>query len=343
MSSDLAAFWQTAAADLPLVIVGGGRWGRTWASVVATARGSGQGITIAARTAPDAVRAWVTGSSDLAGISTVPTVSEAMKSTPRPAVAIIASRPRDHLRDVCEALQFGLHILVEKPISIDAESGRSALKAAREAGRVLAIGTEFAYLPALHQLAREISNRRVRSVRFFLKWNDVAGEVRHGLVKARHEEVSLLTDLLPHAFSIFQIFAPDRHLNIVSAAQSEDRSQGQIRFRDNVDGRYEFRCDVAAASRRRILDIESDSISAALDFGEAEPSILIDGRICSLETGFAAMNSTLRLELGAFFAVVTRAIDTTFMISGVPALVALQEQLEQASSGKHGCHKLDTN
>lgn len=332
MSSDLAAFWQMAATDLPLVIVGGGRWGRTWASVVAAARGSGRGIAIAARTDPDAVRAWAAERHELAGICIAATLGEAMESGARPVVAIVASRPRDHVRDVREALRLGLDVLVEKPIAVDAQGGRSLLETAQEAGRVLAVGTEFSYLPELHQLAKEISAHRVEPVSFILKWDDVAGEVRHGAVKARHEEVGLLTNLLPHAFSIFQIFAPGCTLNIVNAVQGEDGSWGQIEFRDSADGRYEFCCNARATTRRRALEIESGAVSATLDFGGAAPSILINGRGCAVDSRLASMTGTLRLELGGFLAAVTGSIDTTFIISGVPALLALQEQLERKST-----------
>ncbi|OPH82083.1 Gfo/Idh/MocA family protein [Nitrobacter vulgaris] len=327
MPSDLAAFWQMAATDLPVIIVGGGRWGRTWASVVAAARGSGRGITIAARTDPDAVRAWAAERRELAGICIAATLGEAMESGARPVVAIVASRPRDHIRDVCEALQLGLDVLVEKPISVDAQGGQYLLEAAQETGRVLAIGTEFAYLPALHQLAGEIAKRRAGPLRLCLRWDDVAGEFRHGAVKARHAEVGLLSDLLPHAFSIFQAFAPRADWRIVDA--SEDRSRGRLEFADDAGGRYEFLCDVAARGRKRILKIERDAFNAMLDFGEAAPSIRIEGRRCAVDPQFAAMSSTLRLELGAFLAAVTHSIDTTFIISGMPVLLALQGQLER--------------
>jgi predicted dehydrogenase len=333
MSSDLAAFWQMAAADLPLVIVGGGRWGRTWASVIAAARGSGRGITIAARSDPDAVRAWAAVRHELAGISIAATLGQAVESGTRPAVAIVASRPRDHVRDAREALRLGLDVLVEKPISVDARGGRSLLAAAQDAGRVVAAATEFAYLPALHQLAIEVS-RREGSLRYFLNWNDAAGEVRHGAVKVRHEEAGLLTDLLPHAFSIFQAFAPGAAWRMVDATESEDGSLGRIEFVDGIGGRYEFLCNVAAGGRQRILEIEGDAFKATLDFATATPSVLVDGQMRAPVPQHAVMTSTLRLELGAFLMATTGAVGETFIVAGVPSLLRLQEQLEQILVGK---------
>jgi predicted dehydrogenase len=304
--------------------------------VIAAARGSGRDVTIAARSDPDAVRAWAAERSDLAGIRVVAGLGEAMQTQAKPVAAIVASRPRDHVRDVDEALRLNLDVLVEKPIGVDAQGGRYLLNASKEVKRVLAVGTEFAYLPALRQLANEISTRRSGPVRFMLKWDDIAGEVRHGSVKARHEEVGLLTDLLPHAFSIFETFAPGAAWRIVDADESRGGSRGRIEFADDAGGRYDFLCDVAAAGRQRVLRIESNAVNATLDFGEAAPSIRIDGRRCAPDPRHATMTSTLRLELGAFLAAVTGAIDETFIVSELATLLTLQEQLEQKLANEAG-------
>ncbi len=284
---------------------------------------------MAARSDPDSVRAWAAAQADLAGMRVVANLTEAMVSHPPPEVAIVASRPRDHVRDALEALRLGMHVLVEKPISVDVRGGRSLLRAAQEAGRILAVGTEFAYLPALHQMVREIAASGAEGIKLRLSWEDAANEFRHGATKVRHEEVSLLHDLLPHAFSIFQVSAPGHALHVVDAHENPDKNDGWIRFEDDLGGSYELLCDANAAARRRVLEFESGDIGAVLDFGGRAPSIEIDGRSLPLDPQLAVMSSTLRLELGAFLAVTTGAVDTTFIVDGVPALLRLQEELER--------------
>jgi predicted dehydrogenase len=313
--------------DIPIVIAGGGRWGRTWASVVTTARGSGKGVSIAARSDPDAVRAWIATQSNLAGICVVANLAEAMTLHPRSVAAIVASRPRDHVRDVLEALQLGLHVLVEKPISVDVRDGHSLLGAAQKAGRVLAVGTEFAYLPALHQIAGELAERG--RIRLRLSWDDAANEFRHGATKMRHDEVGLLQDLLPHAFSIFRVFAPDKTLHVVDAHENRGKNRGWIKLEDGLGGSYELFCDVEAAARRRLLEIENRDVSATLDFSEGRPSLSIDGRPLFLDPQLLPLTSTLRLELGAFLAMATGAIEATFIVDELWALLRLQAELER--------------
>jgi predicted dehydrogenase len=321
---------------VPIVVIGGGRWARTWASVIAAARGSGEGLIMAARTDPDDVRAWARARADLAGIAVVSSLAEAFAVKPRPAAAIVSSRPYNHVSDSLEALRQGLHVLVEKPVSLDVASGRSLIVAAQEAKRVLAMGTEFAYLPAFHQLAGELVTRDERDIELALEWHDLAEEYRYGATKIRHEEVGLLFDLLPHAFSIFRIFAYQDKLNIVGSRHDETKARGHIEFRDARGGRFEVRCDARATARRRCLMIKSGAARASVDFGNARPVITIDGRPHSLDERFVAMTSTLRLELGAFLAEATGATSVTFISSEIPALLALQDELEQALAGIPG-------
>jgi predicted dehydrogenase len=329
---------------VPIVVIGGGRWGRTWASVIAAARGSGAGLIMAARTDPDNVRAWARTHAELAGISIVSSLAEAFAIEPRPAAAIVSSRPHNHVSDSLEALRQGLHVLVEKPVSLDVASGRSLIVAAQEAKRVLAMGAEFAYLPAFHQLAGDFAIRNGKDVEFSLEWHDLAEEVRYGAIKIRHEEVGLLFDLLPHAFSIFRIFAPQGKLNIVDAHHDMTKAQGNIQLRDDRGGRYDVRCDDRASARRRCLKIKTGTIRASVDFGNARPVITVDNRLYPLDERFVAMTSTLRLELGAFLAEATGATAATVISSEIPALLALQDQLEQAlgrtpgGPREHGSH-----
>jgi predicted dehydrogenase len=326
--STLQQFWRTAARELPIVIIGAGRWGRTWVSVIAAARGSAHGITITARTHPDDVRAWAAARTDLAGLSIVSGLSEAMTRDPQPVAAIVASRPRDHVEDGLAAVAHRLHVLVEKPISVEVDKGYALLAAAHAAKRVLAVGTEFAYLPALHQLTATFAIRDLKSVALSLIWRDAANETRHGALKVRHEETGLLHDLLPHAISIFQAFAGGQKLHVVKAAESVQRTVGQLRLADDAGVTYDFLCDTATEARERRLFIKSDGGEAVLDFTDNAPSLLLNGQHFPLDARLAAMASTLRLELGAFFAVAAGEIDATFITTAAPDLLRLQSELQ---------------
>ncbi|CUU16910.1 Oxidoreductase NterminalOxidoreductase CterminalHomoserine dehydrogenase NADbinding CDS [Bradyrhizobium sp.] len=292
------------------------------------ARGSAEGVVLAARSRPDEVRTWAAARSELAGLTVVATVAEAMLADKQLQAAIISSRPRDHIRDGMDALEHGLHVLVEKPVGVDPEAGRALVAAAQHRKRILAVGTEFAYLPAFHQLSVEFAD--ADGADMTLIWEDVENEVRHGATKARHEETGLLYDLLPHALSIFRVFAPKAGLKIGAAQESPDDCRGLIEFRDDRGGRHEFRCDTRATARRRLLEIRTKSGHASVDFSGAHGLMTINGQPHALDPRMSVMASTLRLELGAFLSQVTGATDAALLGWDVSGLLAVQEGLKRA-------------
>jgi predicted dehydrogenase len=327
----LAEYWRMAASPVPIVVVGGGRWGRTWANVVAEARGTAAGLTVAARTDADSVRHWLETQHGLGEAILVSSLGEALQASTRPVAAIVASRPRDHVRDGLEALAHGLHVLVEKPISPQAEAGHRLLAAARNAGRVLAVGTEFAFLPAFHIAAAALADRHDReAVRLALYWDDPVRELRHGGLKTHHEETSVLVDLLAHAISIFRIFASGSAFHIVRASIAADGNSGHLALRDDSGGQYELHCDRASSGRRRALEIIRGSARATIDFAEHPPTITTNGHSLEVGADLAALSSTLRLELGAFLMEVTGAVASTPISAGLADLVRMQAELERA-------------
>jgi predicted dehydrogenase len=328
-SVSLAEYWRAAASPVPLLIVGGGRWGRVWADVLATARGSGDGVAIAARTDPESVRHWLATQPRLRGTKIFASMADAM--TVAPAAALIASRPADHARDANLAIEHGLHVLVEKPISPQSGDSWKLVSAAGRAGRTLAVGTEFALLPAFHATADTLGKRLREPFHMVLHWHDPAQEVRHGAAKTHHQETSLLVDLLPHAFSIFRIFHPALHL--VSANLSEDGDRGRLLLGDGQGGRHEFVCDRSADARVRRLEISAGATKAVIDFATHPSKADVDGKPVALDRQMADFSSTLRLELGAFLMDITGAAVGTPLTAHVADLVRLHTELESIAIG----------
>jgi myo-inositol 2-dehydrogenase / D-chiro-inositol 1-dehydrogenase len=68
---------------------------------------------------------------------------------------VVCSENRNHARDVIAALEHGLHVLCEKPISTTVEDARDMMRASEAASRQLRIAFPVRYLPAVER-AREI-------------------------------------------------------------------------------------------------------------------------------------------------------------------------------------------
>ena len=330
--SDLTKFWQRAALPLPILIVGGGRWGKVWISVIANAQSTAKNICIVARTDAKSVRDWAKLNFNLSTILVYSSIAEAVTENPQLTAAIICSRPRNHLSDALEAYKYRLHVLVEKPMSINAAYNRLIATCSSEAQRVLAIGTEFAYLPALHQCANEFVNKRNGLKKISLTWEDPNIEVRHGSKKMRHEENGLLNDLLPHAFSIFRVFALNSRLNITHVLQSSCGFEGSIQFQDESSNLYQFNCNISSKQRTRFLEIKTNDHSATLDFSTEHSCLKINDCLIYPDSTTAQMTSTLRLELGAFVSQIAGSSKETNIDPTISGLLDLRYQLEHLIS-----------
>ncbi len=320
--SDLARFWEAATLPIPIVIVGGGRWGRVWASVIAAARGNSNYLAMVARTDFALARAWASETSDAAGITVCQSISQAMALMPELEVAIISSRPANHLEDSLKAFDHGLHVLVEKPISTSAAYGMQILERSFQIQRKLAVGTEFAFIPALHQCVREIGIVQGRQLKVTVYWDDPADEARYGATKLRHAEVDALTDLLPHAFSIFSTVSPSRKFQIADIWQNANGNSGHLRLQDWYSGNYLLVFDLASSKRRRVVELVSGVDFFAIDFSAKCSTITKNGRPQELDPVLQPMTSTLRLQLGALFSDI--AVENT-KIAIDPAILAMIE------------------
>ena len=317
---------------MPILIVGGGRWAKVWASVIAAAHNTPKNIGMVARTDASSLREWVKLNSNLNAIPVYSTIAEAVNEQPLWTAAIVCSRPANHLSDTLEVYKHGLHVMVEKPISVNAAGSRLIASRSAEVGRSLAVGTEFSYLPALHQCYQEFVAKQEGFKKISLTWEDPSIESRYGSQKIRHEENTLLNDLLPHAYSIFRVLASNDRLNITHAHQRSCGSIGAIQFQDQSSRLYDFDCNVSSKHRVRLLEIEANTLSATLDFTTNNPCIKINGRVVSPDPSIAKMTSTLRLELGAFTSQITGSGHEGSAHQKISNLLDLQDQLEKLTS-----------
>lgn len=327
--SDFEAFWQAAARPVPVMIVGGGRWGRVWASVIAGIRKTGAGITIVARQNPSETRDW-TIAEGFRDMTVTDGIISALNSKPRPEIAIVASRPRDHVRDALDVLSAGIDVLVEKPLASAAADAVSLLQAAARTRRLLGVGTEFALLPAFHQAASVMETWKADDLTVSLEWEDPVDEVRHGIKKTTHEEIDILEDLLPHALSIFRILKPDARFTL-SERRLASGKRGGLLLRDRDGCPFRLYCNGEGASRRRFLRIESADVRASVDFSSHPARIVVRDEAVEQAPGLVAMDSTLRLEFGAFLAEVAGLVSSTPLTSGIDDLVTLHAVLESFS------------
>jgi predicted dehydrogenase len=98
--------------------------------------------------------AGATACTDLGALLELPGLEAVIVSTPLP----------HHEAGVLAALQAGKHVLCEKPLGSSVESCRRMLEAARAAGRVLAVGFNHRYYPAIKFVKRVVDEGRIGTI-----------------------------------------------------------------------------------------------------------------------------------------------------------------------------------
>lgn len=107
---------------------------------------------------------------------------------------VVATPPHTHAAIVSECLQQGLHVLVEKPLTLKSGDASALIKLAAEQGRVLMVGHTFEYNPAVRALKQMILNGDLGKVQYI-----DAVRVSLGLFQ---RNLNVIWDLAPHDISI---------------------------------------------------------------------------------------------------------------------------------------------
>ena len=117
-------------------------------------------------------------------------------SDDRIEAVVIATPVSTHFEFASQALRFGKHTFVEKPLAASSEKAEELVRLARRAGRVLMPGHTFLYSPPV-VLVKEMIDRGDLGEIYFIS----SSRVNLGLHQA---DVSVVWDLGPHDFSILR-------------------------------------------------------------------------------------------------------------------------------------------
>ncbi len=321
----LETWWREAARPAPLVIFGAGRWGRVWADVAIAARGGADGVSLIARSNLAETQAWHAEQAHRGGLAIFDAPEAAFSAVGGAASAIIASRPRDHARDIGLCLDRSCSALVEKPFLPGADDAPPLLARARSQGLLIGIAAEFSLLPELHLLAGRLGSWSGEAV---LHWGDPVAEMRYGAAKRSHDEVPMLGDLLAHAFSVFEVLGPPKGRWVLAeASQDSDGKTGELVLESGMT-RCRLVADKSAPKRLRLLTIIGvDGRRFELDFSEATATLRRDGDLVPVPERWAALTSTLRLELGAWQSALRGEGEVPALVSRLEDHIGLAGQL----------------
>jgi len=107
---------------------------------------------------------------------------------------VVATPPATHYRLVKDALLHGLHVLVEKPLTLSTTDAQELIELAEAHDRILMVGHTFIYNPAVRALKQLVDSGDIGRVYYI-----DAVRVSLGLFQ---RDLNVLWDLAPHDLSI---------------------------------------------------------------------------------------------------------------------------------------------
>lgn len=145
---------------------------------------------------------------------------------------VVATPPHTHYEIARECLVKGLHVLVEKPITMDGREAAELVAVANEYDRILMVGHTFEYNPAVHALKEMIDSGEIGDVHYI-----DAVRASLGLFQTR---ANVVWDLAPHDISILRYILGKDPLSVSARGSAcvqekiEDVAYATITFPDNI-------------------------------------------------------------------------------------------------------------
>ncbi len=131
---------------------------------------------------------------------------------------VVATPPPFHFKIAQEALEKGVNVMVEKPITLNSEDAMELIKLADKKDRILMVGHTFLYNPAVRALKAYIDNGEIGDVQYIDAVRASLGLFQNGL--------NVIWDLAPHDISIL-LYLLGSNPDEVSA-QGEDCIQAGV-------------------------------------------------------------------------------------------------------------------
>jgi predicted dehydrogenase/nucleoside-diphosphate-sugar epimerase len=139
----------------------------------------------------------------------------------QPAVLHVLVPPPLHFDITTEALRAGLHVFLEKPMTLAAEEGRRLLALARERGLQLGVNHNAVFHPAFRRLLRDVSDRKLGKVQHLVSVANLplgqldSGQHDHWMFRA---PANVLFEQAPHPLSqICALLGPVQRVQVMTS------------------------------------------------------------------------------------------------------------------------------
>jgi Oxidoreductase family, NAD-binding Rossmann fold len=260
-----------------LVLIGGGRWGRTHAGVLSQFSGRIARVLWVTRHNRRSLDGFLAKTPSAAPtLELFSNLNAALAE--KPDAAIVVTAASDHASTVETLLRNDVPTLVEKPLALSMAAATSLVELAERRKVLLCVALHLLKADFLQHFRQLWVGRRLTKID--LEWLDPDSEVRHGEVKSSNLTTNKADEVVSHLWSVLRMMQ-----------DADEPRLREIKLRSL--GAVELELDVGASpatvlfgrrasARRRSIKLRfHDGGSAELDFTIEPGRIAIDGEECA--------------------------------------------------------------
>lgn len=280
-----------------IAVIGGGRWVRVLTDVLSELIPPSVKIALHSPRNSGAMSAWV--SSRRFDHQIHVTTKWSQLASAKLGAVIVANAAKDHEKATMWALEAGIPVLVEKPVTLAVDETQRLINLSRRRKIYLASAHVFLFARYLERFVNTIADAGdIQSIR--MDWMESTIESRYGEQKIYDPSLPVFVDCLPHVLSIVNVLIPDVSARSINLNLKKGGAHLEIEF---MLGNVPCYVQVARNSgqRQRYLEVNCEQKSFQLDFS-SEPGTITYGSstICG-DPDWATSVGPVASMLTAFF------------------------------------------
>jgi predicted dehydrogenase len=202
---------------------------------------------------------------------------------------VVCTNPGSHFDVTKRLLQAGKHVLVEKPMTLEADTSQILVNIAKEKGVTLMVGHIFLYHPAVEKMKSYILCGDLGDVHYLYSQRTNLGPIR--------KDVNALWDLAPHDISIFNYLLDSQPIWVSAVGTrflsnySEDAGFIVLGYQNGVLGNIH----VSWADPHKVREVVAVGSKQRISFNDTSP----DEKVRVFEKGVAA-SATAYADYGEY-------------------------------------------
>ena len=258
-----------------LAVVGGGRWGRVIVSVLSQMEIPFDAIIVVSKVSSENIIQYIKKQQSEARlpIKIVSTLDELLMHYSVKG-AIVANAANQHFETASILIDYGINVLIEKPLVLSLDHAHILLKKAVKNGVTIVPGLQYRFCSYIQNFAEALQRLETIPRSFIIDWSDQIGEVRYGELKAYDRTINVAQDVMPHVWSILSTIFCETDISIISSKTARDGQYASftVKMKDGLLGDVNLERD--AEQRRRRICVQYDSGAClSMDF-TSEPGIV---------------------------------------------------------------------